>query len=112
MAAAETLTSPTKLSALLTDLNENVMGALTTAQATELSRKRRIAEATSISQTERVPGSDSETETEEEDKNHTGTASLRDSDLPKKISRPECGQVIFVWSRGGVTGNTVELVQY
>ena len=83
-AAAAPLTPPIKSSVPQIDLNTNAMDALTTALATELDRKHRRAETISTAQAEIVPGSDSETETEEEDNNHTETASLRDSDLPKK----------------------------
>ena len=83
-AAAEALTSPTKLYAPLIELNANSVDAFTTALAVELSRKHRRVEATYAAQADRVPGSDSETETEEEDNNLTETASLRDLNLPKK----------------------------
>ena len=82
-------------------MNANAVDALTTDLATELARKRICAEATYAAQAERVPGSDSQTETEKEDSNHTGTASLRDSALPKRTSRMEFGQVVFVWYWGG-----------
>ena len=75
-AAAEALTSPTKLYAPLIELNANSVDAFTNALAIGLSRKHRRVEATYAAQADRVPGSDSETETEEEDKNHTGNASL------------------------------------
>ena len=84
LAASETLTSPTKLSVPLTELNSNDADALTTNLATELDLKHRREDATSAAHAERVPVSDSETDTDKEDNNHTRTASLRYSDLPKK----------------------------
>ena len=48
LAAAEPLTSPIKLSALLKVLNANAVGALTTALATELSHEYIYVEATSF----------------------------------------------------------------
>ena len=95
LAAAELLTSPTNVSAPLTDLNLNDVDALTTALATELDRKRRCAESTTDAQSKRVPGSDSKTETEEEDNNYTGTASIRDSDLPKNNKQNSTWSVFF-----------------
>ena len=77
------------------------MDALTTNLETELSQKRRRAEATSATKAERESGSYSEKEAEEEDNNHTGTVSFQDSDPPKKQNIIEFGQVIFVWSHEG-----------
>ena len=55
LGAAEPLTSPTKVSAPLIELNTNAVDFLTTTLATELSCKHRRVEATSDSQAERVP---------------------------------------------------------
>ena len=57
LAAAESLTFPTKLSAPLTELNSNAVYSLTTDIEIELSHKRRRAEVTSATQAERVPSS-------------------------------------------------------
>ena len=84
LAADEPLTFPTKSSAPLTDLNANDVDDLNTALSTELTCKRRLAEATFAAHSEIVPGSESETEPDEEYNNHTGAASLLDSYLPKK----------------------------
>ena len=56
-AAAEPIKPPTKLSAMLTELNANTVDALTTALVTELSHKLRLAEDTSDAQAEIIPGS-------------------------------------------------------
>ena len=81
--AATPLTSPTKSSVPLVDLNANSADALTTDKATELARKHRRAESTSAVQEDTEPGSNLETGKKEEDNNHTGTVFLQDSDLPK-----------------------------
>ena len=96
VAVAEPLTLPIKLSAPLTELNKNSLDTLTTSLVTKLYCKHIFAEVNSDANIERVTCSDSETETEDEDNNHIGTTSLRYSTLPKKISRMECGQVVFV----------------
>ena len=83
LAAAEPLTSPTKSSAPLIELKTNTVDALTTSLVTELASKRRNEEAAYYSQEEILTGSYSEKYIEEEDNNHIGTVSLRDSDLPK-----------------------------
>ena len=77
--------------------------ALTTNIATELAQKHRLAETTYSELEERAPGSDSETDTQEEDKNHTGTASLQDSYLPKKNKQNgmRTGDIFLVPGGGG-----------
>ena len=63
LAVAEPLTSATKLSVPLIDLNANSVDALTTNLATEFTHKRRRAEATSSAKSEIVLSSESETDT-------------------------------------------------
>ena len=50
LAADEPLTSPTKLSAPMIDLNANSLEPLTTALATEIDHKHRCEKATSAAQ--------------------------------------------------------------
>ena len=59
LAVYEPLTSPTKYSTPLTELNANDVDDLTTNLATELSHKLRRAEANSAEKAERVSVSDS-----------------------------------------------------
>ena len=54
-AADATLTSPTKLSVTLIEMNENDLDALATTLATELYRKHRHAEETSAAYEEILP---------------------------------------------------------
>ena len=73
-------------------MNTNDVDTLTTVLSTELSLKRRRLEANSATQAERIPILDSETDTEEEDKNHTGAVSLRDSYFPQKKTEWNAGK--------------------
>ena len=107
MAAAEPLTFPTKSSVPLTDLNANDVDDLNTALSTELTCKRRLAEATFDAHSDIVPGSESETETDDEANNHTGAASLLDSYLPKKNNQNGMRASDICLVPGWVTGDTV-----
>ena len=84
LSVGEPLTSPTKISVLLTELNTTAVYTLTTYLATEISRKCRRTKASFATKAEIVPGSDLETDAEEDIKNHSGTVSLPDSAPPKK----------------------------